>query len=322
MKYRKLGRTGIMVSEIGFGAWGIGGTQWVGARDDESMRALHRSADLGLNFIDTALAYGDGHSEQVVGRFLRERRERIHVATKIPPMNLEWPAADGSGLDEVFPSAHILRSTETSLRNLGVDCIDLQQFHVWNDRWAARSEWREAVLRLKSEGKVRHFGISINDYEPENGLAAADSGLIDAFQVIYNIFEQMPEHELFPYCSRNDIGVIVRVPLDEGSLTGNISPETTFPPGDFRHEYFRGNRKREVKEHVDRLRFLLHDGVETLTEAALRFTLSNGAVSTVIAGMRTVAHVEANCAVSDGRPLPTEDLLALRSHAWPHNYYR
>jgi aryl-alcohol dehydrogenase-like predicted oxidoreductase len=236
-------------------------------------------------------------------------------------MNAEWPAAHESRLDDVFPADHIIRSTETSLRNLGVGCIDLQQFHVWNDRWASRSEWREAILKLKSAGKVRHFGISINDYQPENGLAAADTGLIDAFQVIYNIFEQMPEHKLFPYCKQNDIGAIVRVPLDEGALTGNITPETTFPPGDFRHQYFRGNRKKEVKEHVDRLRFLLHDGVETLTEAALRFTLSNSVVSTVIVGMRTVAHAEANCGVSDGRPLPKDDLLALRSHAWPHDYY-
>jgi aryl-alcohol dehydrogenase-like predicted oxidoreductase len=321
MEHRRLGRTGFMVSEIGFGAWGIGGKQWIGARDDESLRALHRSADLGLNLIDTALAYGDGHSEQVISRFLKERRERIYVATKVPPLNEEWPAADGSRLDEVFPTEHIVRSTETSLRNLGVDCIDLQQFHVWNDRWASRSEWREAVLKLKAAGKVRHFGISINDYQPENGLAAADTGLIDAFQVIYNIFEQTPEHKLFPYCTQNDIGVIVRVPLDEGALTGNITPETVFPPGDFRQQYFRGSRKKEVKEHVDRLRFLLHDGVETLTEAALRFTLSNSVVSTVIVGMRTVAHAEANCAVSDGRLLPKDDLLALRSHAWPHDYY-
>jgi aryl-alcohol dehydrogenase-like predicted oxidoreductase len=321
MKYRRLGRTGYVVSEIGFGAWGIGGSMWIGARDDVSLKAMHRAADLGLNFIDTALAYGNGHSEQLVGSFLKERSERIYLATKIPPKNLEWPAEDDSTLEEVFPAGHIVASTERSLGNLRVDCIDLQQFHVWNDRWANRSEWQEAVQKLKKEGKVRHFGISINDYQPENGLGAAETGLIDSFQVIYNVFEQASENRLFPYCQKNDLGLIVRVPLDEGSLTGNITPSVTFPEGDWRNEYFGGQRKQEVMEHVERLRFLLHDGVETLTEAALRFCLCHPAVSTVIVGMRTVEHAEANCKVSDGRLLPADDLKALRSHVWPHNYY-
>lgn len=321
MKYRRLGRTDFMVSEIGFGAWGIGKSMWLGAKDDISLKALHRAADLGLNFVDTALAYGDGHSEKLVGRFLKERRERIYVATKIPPKNLEWPAADHSELEEVFPFTYIIRSTETSLRNLGVDCLDVQQFHVWNDRWSARTEWRDAVEKLKREGKVRHFGISINDYQPENGLAAADTGLVDAFQVIYNIFEQNPSKKLFPYCQKHDIGVIARVPLDEGSLTGNITPKTTFPRGDWRNRYFRGDRKRELAERVEPLRFLLRDGVETLTEAALRFCLSADAVTTVIVGMRSIEHVENNCRVGDGCGLPISDLEALKAHAWPHNYY-
>ena len=321
MKYRRLGRTGYVISEIGFGAWGIGGSMWIGATDDVSLKAMHRAADLGLNFIDTALAYGDGHSEQLLGNFLKERSERIYVATKIPPKNLEWPAEDSSMLENVFPTSHIVESTERSLRNLRVDCIDLQQFHVWNDRWAARSEWQDAVQKLKKEGKVRHFGISINDYQPENGLGAAETGLIDGFQVIYNIFEQAPENILFRYCQKNDIGVIVRVPLDEGALTGNITPSVTFPEGDWRNEYFRGQRKQEVMEHVERLRFLLHDGVETLAEAALRFCLCHPAVSTVIVGMRTIEHAEANSRVSDGRLLLADDLKALRSHVWPHNYY-
>ncbi len=321
MKYRRLGRTGYVVSEMGYGAWGIGATQWLGAEDEVSLKALHKAVDLGLNFIDTALAYGDGHSEEIVSRFLKERSERIYVATKVPPKNEEWPAADASRLEEVFPTNYIVASTERSLKNLRVECIDLQQFHVWNDRWASMEGWQEAVRKLKQEGKVSHFGISINDYQPENGLLAAATGLIDSFQVIYNIFEQEPEKRLFPFCRQNDIGVIARVPLDEGSLTGNVTPTTTFPPGDWRNEYFGGRRKEEVVRHVEPLRFLLHDGVETLAEAALRFCLSNTDVSTVIAGMRTVEHAEANCAVSDGRPLPADDLKALRSHVWPHNYY-
>jgi aryl-alcohol dehydrogenase-like predicted oxidoreductase len=321
MKYRRLGRTGMEVSEIGFGAWGIGATQWIGARDEVSLRALHEAADQGVNFIDTALAYGDGHSECVIRKFLEQRPGRIYVATKIPPLNSIWPAPDAASLEEVFPVRHIIASTETSLKNLGVDCIDLQQFHVWNDRWAERTEWKEAVTKLKADGKVRHFGISINDYQPENGLAAAGSGLIDAFQVIYNIFEQAPESVLFPYCRKHDIGIIARVPLDEGALTGNITTSSVFPEGDWRNEYFQGDRKKLVEEHVGRLRFLLHDGVNSLTEAALRFCLSSSDVSTVIVGMRKVEHVSQNCRVSDGCPLPPTDLQALRSHAWPHNFY-
>jgi aryl-alcohol dehydrogenase-like predicted oxidoreductase len=321
MQYRRLGRTGYSVSEIGFGAWGIGRSMWIGAEDSVSLKTLHRAADLGCNFVDTALAYGDGHSEKLVGRFLRGRSEVIHVATKIPPKNLEWPARRDARLGDVFPAEHIVHSTETSLRNLGVERIDLEQFHVWSDAWADDPTWQEAVARLKQQGKVRHFGISINDYQPENGIAAARTGLVDCFQVIYNIFEQAPETTLFPFCLEHDIGVIARVPLDEGALTGAITPETRFPSGDWRNGYFRGDRKREVAERVERLRFLVRDGVRSLSEAALRFCLSNRAVSSVIVGMRTVEHAEANCGVSDGRPLPAEDLAALRSHAWAHNYY-
>jgi aryl-alcohol dehydrogenase-like predicted oxidoreductase len=321
MKYRRLGRTGYSVSEIGYGAWGIGGTMWIGARDEESLKSLHRAVDLGVNFIDTAFVYGDGHSEELVGKFLKERSERLYVATKIPPQNMLWPAPSQAKLNEVFPSKHIISSTETSLKRLGVERIDLQQFHVWNDTWAGHDEWKRAVEKLKTEGKVHHLGISINDYQPENGIKAAETGFIDSFQVIYNIFEQTPENRLFPYCREKDLGVIVRVPLDEGALTGKITPAATFPKDDWRNDYFKGDRKKEVFEHVERLRFLLHNGVSTLTEAALRFCLSNPDLSSIIVGMRRVEHVEENCRVSDGKLLPKEDHAALRSHAWPHNYY-
>jgi aryl-alcohol dehydrogenase-like predicted oxidoreductase len=321
MQYRTLGKSGIRVSEIGYGAWGIGGELWQGADDAESMRALHAAADAGLNFIDTALAYGNGHSEQLVGAFLRERKDRIAVATKIPPKNRRWPARPGSKLADVFPPDYIVQRTEESLKNLRVETIDLQQFHVWNDDWAGHEEWRGAVERLKAEGKIKHAGISINDHQPSNGLAAAETGAIDAFQVIYNIFDQTPERELFPYCALHNIGVIVRVPFDEGALTGNVTPETTFPPKDFRSNYFRGERKAEVVRRVDALRPLLGAEAATLPELALRFCLHPGAVSTVIPGMRSVRNVVANCAVSDGRALPHSLLAELRKHAWEKNYY-
>lgn len=322
MQYRILGRTGIHVSEIGFGAWGIGGELWQGAEDTESLRALHAAADAGLNFIDTARAYGNGHSERLVGKFLRERKDRITVATKIPPKNRRWPARAGTPLAEAFPADYIVKCTEESLKNLQVETIDLQQLHVWSDEWADREEWRKALEQLKAEGKIRFAGISINDHQPSNGLAAAATGAIDAFQVIYNIFDQTPEDELFPYCVTHNIGIIDRVPFDEGALTGTVTPDTTFPPKDFRNSYFRGERKAEVQRRVGPLRALLGDEAETLPELALRFCLHPRAVSTVIPGMRSVRNVTANCAVSDGRILSPRLLADLRKHAWEKNYYR
>jgi aryl-alcohol dehydrogenase-like predicted oxidoreductase len=315
MNYRTLGRTGIEVSEISYGAWGIGGVQWTGGSDDEAHRALHRALDLGVNFIDTALAYGAGHSEQLVGAVARERRERIYIATKIPPKNRQWPAA-AVPLRDVFTADYIIDCTEQSLRHLGVETIDLQQLHVWHDEWAAESEWIEALERLRAQGKVRFFGISINDYQPENALRVLRGGMIDTVQVIYNIFEQAPERELFPLCQELNIGVIARVPFDEGGLTGAVGPETEFPEDDFRAFFFRGDRKLKVHQRVERLKALLGAEAESLPELALRFTLQPPAVSTVIPGMRSVRHVESNVAVSDSRRLSAGLIDRLRRFAW------
>jgi aryl-alcohol dehydrogenase-like predicted oxidoreductase len=321
MHYRQLGGTGIEVSEIGYGAWGIGGKMWLGADDVESMRALHEAADLGLNFIDTAFAYGEGHSETLVGRFLKERKDPITVATKIPPRNRIWPAKPGTPLSEAFTYEHIIASTEKSLRNLNVGTIDLQQLHVWDDAWADSDEWKRAFATLKKQGKVRHFGISINDHQASNGLLAAATGCIDTFQVIYNIFDQTPERELFLLCREKNLGVIARVPFDEGALTGAITPETTFPAGDFRNNYFEGERKAEVFRRTNDLARLLGKEAGTLPELALRFCLHHPAVSTVIPGMRSIRNVRANCAVSDGRMLSAGLLAQLRGHTWEKNFY-
>jgi aryl-alcohol dehydrogenase-like predicted oxidoreductase len=321
MRYRMLGRTGFSVSEIGFGAWGIGGKMWLGARDEESLAALRRAFELGLNFIDTALAYGDGHSERLVGRAVREHGGKIYVATKVPPKNYLWPARPGIGIEEVFPYDYIVRSTEQSLRNLGLDTIDLQQLHVWNPEWIDRDDWRRAADDLKLSGKVRAFGISINDHEPDSALDVLKTGLIDTVQVIYNIFDQSPEENLFPLCLALNVGVIARVPLDEGGLTGAITPETKFPPGDWRELYFKGDRKRQVAERVAALRRDL-EGVEgTLAEIALRFCLSHPAVSTVIPGMRRRETVESSCRASDLGPLPQAVREKLKRHAWKRNFY-
>ncbi len=315
MKYRTLGRTGIEVSEVGYGAWGIGGIQWTGGDDDEARRSLNLAIDQGLNFIDTAMAYGDGHSERLVGEVARARKEKISIATKIPPKNREWPAR-AVPLGEVFPYDYIIQCTDHSLRNLGVETIDLQQLHVWHDDWAHQSAWLDALMKLREDGKVRYFGISINDYQPANSLAVLRLGYIDAVQVIYNIFEQAPERELYPVCQELNIGVLARVPFDEGGLTGAVRPDTVFPKDDFRAWFFRGDRKQKVYERVEKLKSLLGSEAATLAELALRFTLSHDAVSTVIPGMRTEKHVAANLSYSDGRRLSAEMLSRLREFAW------
>jgi aryl-alcohol dehydrogenase-like predicted oxidoreductase len=321
MNYRRLGRTGINASEIGFGAWGIGGALWQDSQDDQSVRALHKAIDLGVNFIDTALAYGQGHSERLIGNVLRGRNERIYVATKIPPKNGQWPARKGTKLQDAFPHSYVIECTEKSLRNLRTDAIDIQQFHVWNDEWSDDAEWSDAIGKLKEQGKIRLFGVSVNDHEPENALRLGESGKADTFQVIYNIFDQSPEEKLFPFCRKKDIGIIVRVPFDEGSLTGSITPDTTFKKGDFRESYFRGDRKQEVVERVEKLKKLLDGEAKSLPELALRFVLSHSAVTTVIPGMRRVPNVEANCRISDGRLLSEKMMAELRKHRWNRNFY-
>ncbi len=321
MRYRKLGRTEWNISEIGYGAWGIGGKQWLGGEDEESLRALRRAIELGVNFIDTALAYGEGHSERLVGKIVRETSAKIYVATKVPPKNLLWPARPGIGIEEVFPKDYIVRCTEKSLRNLNLDTIDLQQLHVWNPDWIGRDEWRRAFEDLKTSGKVQAVGISINDHQPDTALEIVATGLIDTVQVIYNIFDRSPEPQLFPLVQKMNVGVLARVPLDEGALSGTITEDTVFPEGDFRNFYFSGDRKREVVEHVNALKKDITDVPGTLADIALRFCLSHPAVSTVIPGMRRVSHVESNCAVSDAGPLPQATMQKLSRHAWDKNYY-
>jgi aryl-alcohol dehydrogenase-like predicted oxidoreductase len=299
MTYRKLGRTGFEIGEIGYGAWGVGGTQWLGGADDESLLALRRAIELGLNFIDTALAYGDGHSEQLVGQVVRDAPGKVYVATKVPPKNRLWPARPGIAIAEVFPYDYIVRSTEESLRNLGTEAVDLQQLHVWNPEWIASDDWRRAFEDLKQSGKVRAVGVSINDH----------------------VFDQTPERNLFPLCQARDIGVLARVPLDEGALAGAVTADTRFEPEEFRAWYFRGDRKKQVAEHVDALRNDLAGVPGTLAEIALRFCITHPAVSTVIPGMRKVRNVESSLGVSKVGPLEAATLEVLRRHAWNKNFY-
>ena len=321
MRYRELGRTGLEVSELGFGAWGIGGTMWIGADDDESLRALRLAIEHGVNFLDTAYGYGDGHSEQLVGAAVRDSAETVYVASKIPPKNMQWPARRGVPAENTFPADWIVACTERSLQNLGLETIDVQQFHVWSDEWVGQGDWLEGIERLKRDGKIRFFGVSINDHQPENAIRLVESGLVDTVQVIYNVFDQSPEDALFPAVEAARVGVIARVPFDEGALTGSVGPETTFPEGDFRNRYFAGERKREVWDRVQAIAGDLDVEVEQLAEVALRFCLSHPATSVVIPGMRSTRNVERNVHAAAAGPLEASQLAALRRHRWVVDLY-
>lgn len=321
MVYKNFAKTNSDVSLLGFGCWGIGKAMWIGAEDDESKKALHKAIELGINLFDTALVYGDGHSEQLVGEVEKESGECLFIASKIPSKKFEWPAKDSSGLTESFPKEHIIRSTEQSLKNLKRDYLDLQQFHVWNDKWADQDDWKEAIYKLKKEGKVRNFGISINDHQPWNGIETGKTGLIDCFQVIFNIFDQSPTDELFKFCKENKISILARVPLDEGGLTGNITAETTFPHTDWRNSYFKGDRKKEVSERVSKIWEDAKEETETMAEAALRYIISHNAVTSVIPGMRSEKNLLANIASINKGILSLGLLEKLIMHRWIRNFY-
>lgn len=292
---------------------------WKGAKDDESLQALNTAIDEGVNFLDTALVYGNGHSEKLVGEVLRTRPERIYVATKVPPKNRIWPAR--GSLDEVFPSDYIVKCVETSLRNLGLERVDLLQLHVWNPDWFSQDEWFETLNKLRQQGKMSYFGVSINDHQPDSALELVRSRKIDTVQVIYNIFDQSPEDQLFAACLEHNVGVIARVPFDEGSLTGKITPQTVFPKGDWRNAYFKGDRKKQVYERVKSIETLLGEESDSLPDLALRFCLHSEAVTTVIPGMRSVRHVLANSSTSEKPCLSSALIESLREHRWVRNFY-
>ena len=314
MRTRRFGRTGWQVSEVGYGMWGMGG--WSGSDDAESRASLHRAVEHGCTFFDTALAYGIGKSEALLGEVVRAHPDRgLVVATKVPPKNLKWPGKAEYPVADTFPPDHIHEFTGKSLENLGLERIDLLQFHVWDDAWAADDGWKRAIDDLKRAGTIRAFGISVNRWQPENVLAAIDTGLVDAVQVVYNVFDQAPEDRLFPACRAHDVAVIARVPFDEGSLTGTLTRETRFPEGDWRGTYFTPQHLDATLTRVERLSPLVPTG-STLPVLALRFILSCPDVSTVIPGMRKARHVDANLGASTRGPLDASLVDALRAHRW------
>jgi len=314
MQYRKFGRTDWNVSEVGYGMWGMAG--WTGSEEKQVNEALDKAIELGCNFFDTAWAYGDGLSEEILNKTLkRHPSKKLYTATKIPPKNRKWPSKPHFTLQEVFPADYIIEYTEKSLKNLGVDSIDLQQFHVWEDNWAQEDEWKEATTKLTQQGKVQAWGVSVNRWEPDNCLETLKTGLIDAVQVIYNIFDQSPEDNLLPLCREKDIAVIARVPFDEGTLTGTFTKETTFPKDDWRATYFVKENLLSSVEHADALKPLIPQGM-TMAEMAIRFILSDPDISTTIPGMRKMRNVESNMSCSDGKGLPANLLHELKDHRW------
>jgi len=319
MKYRKLGRTGYEVSDMAHGLWGMSG--WSGSEDKESLAALQLATDLGCNFFDTAWAYGEGKSDGLLGEILSRNpsppnpAKRLYAASKIPPLNRKWPAKSAYLYQDVFPAAHVFKHADLIREKLRTDSIDLLQFHVWDDSWADEPEFRTTVEKLKRDGTIGSFGLSLNRWEPENGLKALRTGLVDVVQVIYNIFDQAPEDKLFPVCRELNVGVIARVPLDEGSLGGKMTRETKFPKGDWRAMYFGPKNLVPTLERVEKLKAVLPPSM-TLPEVALRFILSNPVVSTIIVGMRKLDHVRQNIAMSDAGPLDAALLAALKKHRW------
>lgn len=314
MNDRTFGRLGWRVGEVGYGMWGLAG--WTGGDADQTREGLRLAVDGGVTFFDTALAYGDGASERVLGELVRACPDRrLYTASKIPPKNRRWPSRRGFALADVFPPDHIRGSVETTLANLGLPAVDLIQFHVWEDAWADDPTWQRAIDDLRRDGLVRGVGVSVNRWEPWNVLRTLRTGQIDAVQVIYNVFDQAPEDELFPACGESGVAVIARVPFDEGTLTGTLTPDSRWPEGDWRNSYFVPENLRASVERAERLRPVIPAG-STMPEVALRFILTNPDVATVIPGMRRPAHVRANLAAAAAGPLPADLMEQLRRHRW------
>jgi aryl-alcohol dehydrogenase-like predicted oxidoreductase len=315
MKYRTLGKTGYTVSEIGFGAWAIGGTSWGDQKDDDSIRALHEAIDRGVNFIDTAAGYGGGHSERLIGQVLKERSEEIKVATKTPlKFPGTWPPSPYDNWEDRYGEAYLRENVEERLRNLGVECLDLLQLHTWTRAWNRDPKPFEVLRKLQAEGKIAKIGVSTPEQDQNAVIDLMRGGWVDTVQVIYNIFDQEPAAELLPVAQENDVGIIVRVAMEEGALTGKFSKDTVFPEDDFRSNYFAGDRLGRVVDRVEKIREDFPD--HNLAELALRFALQHPAVSSVIAGMRNPRQVEMNVPVADLPPLSDEQMEKLRQHAW------
>lgn len=324
MQYRRLGKTNLMVSAIGYGTWGFANDPdtWVGATWKDSEQALRLALDNGLNFIDTARIYGNGLAEEWLGKILNQSHQDVIVASKMYPLNHQWSGMKDTRITDAFPKSHIINLVHQSLKALNREYLDVMYFHVWEDAWAHEEEWQDTVKNLTKEGKVRYWGISTNDFEPTNCLEACETGLISVVMTIFNLFYQEPVQLLFPIAKKLDLGVVARVPLDEGGLSGKLTPNTRFPDGDFRQIYFSPERLLQLEKHISKLQ--LHvDGkiIKSLPELALRYILSFLEISATVPGMRKAAHVQENLAVADQPLLDEQMLKELSLHAWNRNFY-
>jgi len=320
MHYRKLGRTGLDVSEIGFGAWAIGGG-WGAQSDQDSIAALNRALDLGVNFIDTAAGYGEGRSERLIGQVLKNRTEKVWVATKTPPLPGHWPPSPYDVAEERYPEKYLRENVEERLRNLGTDCIDFLQLHTWTRAWNKNPAPLDVLKKLQAEGKIRFIGVSTPEHDQNSLIDLMRQGYLDIVQVIYNIFEQEPAAELLPAALEHNVGVLVRVVFDEGILTGKYTADSSFPEGDFRNNYFAGDRLTRAVKRVEQIHTETADSGLTMPELALRFVLDHPAVSTIIAGIRNVQQAEANIAATNLAPLPATLIAKLHEHAWLRGFW-
>jgi aryl-alcohol dehydrogenase-like predicted oxidoreductase len=319
MKYRRFGRTEWKVSEIGYGMWGM--VDWSGSDEEQVLDSLQLAVDLGVNFFDTAWAYGKGRSEKLLGQLVRANPDKkLYTATKIPPKNGKWPARPEYTVDDCYPPGHIEEYTHLALEHSGLESFDLMQLHTWHDGWMDDTRWIDGLQAMKQQGLFSAYGISLNRFEPFNGIKGVQSGLVDSVQVVFNLFDQNPEDELFPACEAMDVAVIARVPFDEGALTGSLTLDSTWPEGDWRNKYFQPGNLEQCVARAEAIEADLPQGM-SLPEAAPRVILNDARVSTMIPGMRRERHVRANAAASDAGPLPEELLEKMRSHRWLRNLY-
>lgn len=323
MRFRAFGRTGWQVSEIGFGAWQIGG-DWGTVDDRASIDTLHYAFDKGINFVDTAELYGNGHSEEVIGKALREwHATKIYVATKVRPIVWPSPQDDAPQMRGRFPEWYVRDNVEKSLKRLGVERIDLFQLHSFMPSAMVELDWLETLNKLRREGKIDRVGVSLRDFRPQEGVGLARAGLVDSQQVVFNLFEQRPAGDLFHAGEASRTAFIARVPLDSGSLVGNWTKDTyaAWQPGSQPHTMFRGERFAETLARVENLKTVCRPYYATLAEAAMRYVLSAPQLSVLIPGMKNRAEVDMNLVYSDGARFPQELNSQLPPHMWIRDYY-
>jgi aryl-alcohol dehydrogenase-like predicted oxidoreductase len=320
MKYRKFGNTGLKVSEIGFGAWAIGGS-WGDQREQDSLEALETALDRGVNFIDTAAGYGNGKSERIIGEFLKSRSETVYVCTKTPPAEGKWPPSPYCRIEERYSEKYLRENVEDRLSNLQVESLDVLLLHTWTRAWNDRPIALEILQKMKSEGLIKQIGISTPEHDQNCVIQLMRDGMVDVLQVIYNIFEQEPAAQLFPVALETGTGIIVRVAFDEGVLTGKYTGNETFGPDDFRSNYFAGDRLERGVKRTEKIKKEFQKSAYSMPELALKFALTHEAVSTVIPGIRNRNQAVQNTAISELPEISEDMMLRLHDHSWNRGFW-